>query len=412
LFLHSTSLLFAGGATGLLGPDGRLLAASPQFSETPNFKPRALFLTWSGNPTTTMTVQWLGEKEEDGTSRALWYRRSGSQMWHEQPHTARRFPKTDLWLFRAQLTGLEPDSQYRFRVGLDSEQLSFRTMPAKATNAIHFVSGGDSGTGSEAQRTNLLAAAQQPQFVLLGGDLAYENGRNADTFLKFIDNYSRDLRDDKGYLVPLLACIGNHEVDSTHGKQREDAPFFYALFDGLYPDTGYATLDFGDYMSLVMLDTGHTSAIAGDQTDWLDKALKAREEVPNLFVFNHVPSYPCVRSYEDKGISADMRKHWNPLFERYNVDAVFEHHDHAFKRTHRMAGGLVNDRGVLYLGDGSWGKLRSPKGPDERPYLAAVASSYHMSVHRIEGADRFHMALSSHGRVVDVCHTRKLARMK
>jgi hypothetical protein len=106
-----------------------------------------------------------------------------------------------------------------------------------------------------------------------------------------------------------------------------------------------------------------------------------------------------------------MRQYWGPLFERYNVDAVYEHHDHAFKRTHRMADGHIDEkRGVLYLGDGSWGRLRSPHTPEERPYLAAVAETYHLSVHRIEGPDRYHMALSSRGRVVDVCHTRKLAR--
>ena len=62
-----------------------------------------------------------------------------------------------------------------------------------------------------------------------------------------------------GRLIPMVACIGNHEVDGGYGKPREKAPFFYALFDGLFPETGYATLDFGDYLSLVLLDTGHTS---------------------------------------------------------------------------------------------------------------------------------------------------------
>lgn len=411
LFLQSGSLLLAGGASGLLDHTGRLLAANPEFSGRPQFKPRALFLTWNDDPTTTMTVQWLGQNEKDGKDRGLWHRRSKTQVWQEQPHTARRFPNTDLWLFRAQLTGLTPDAVYRFRVGLDSEQWSFRTMPARATQVIQFVSGGDSGTGTPAQQSNVLAAKQQPRFVVLGGDLAYENGKHAETFLKFIDNYSRDLRYDGNFLVPLVACMGNHEVlDSAYGKTRKEAPFFYALFDGLFPDTGYATLDFGDYMSLVLLDTGHTAAIAGDQTNWLEKTLRDREEIPNLFVFNHVPSYPCVRRFEDEGISAEMRRHWGPLFERYNVDAVFEHHDHAFKRTHRMRSGLVDNRGVLYLGDGSWGRIRVPASPEDRPYLAASASTYHMSVHRIEGPDRFHLALSSEGRVVDACHTRKLAR--
>jgi len=39
---------------------------------------------------------------------------------------------------------------------------------------------------------------------------------------------------------------------------------------------------------------------------------------------------------------------------------------------------LYDKNGVLYLGDGSWGKLRSLKKPEERPYLATYGDSYHV----------------------------------
>src|SRR5947209_12282229 len=88
------------------------------------------------------------------------------------------------------------------------------------------------------------------------------------------------------------------EVDGGYKQPRDKAPFFYALFDGLYPETGYAALDFGDYLSLILLDTGHTTAIAGDQADWLEKALKARAGRPHVLVVNHVPAYPAYRKAE------------------------------------------------------------------------------------------------------------------
>ena len=55
-------------------------------------------------------------------------------------------------------------------------------MPAKATDTIQFVSGGDSGIGPPAVRTNLVAAAQSPSFVVLGGDIAYESGKRQPSF--------------------------------------------------------------------------------------------------------------------------------------------------------------------------------------------------------------------------------------
>jgi len=412
-FLQSASLLAGWGYVGCVlgGPSNR----EPAFAQHPSFDPAGLFLTWQHDPTTTMTVQWVGNDEKDGLTRPIWYAKDRSDEWRRVPGKSRRFPLTNCWIFRTELTGLEPDTDYRFRVGLDSAEQRFRTMPAKATNTIHFVSGGDSGIGKHAVNNNHVAAAQSPMFTVLGGDLAYEDAESPAIFLQFLRNYSRDLRDDQGRLIPMLACIGNHEVDGGFAQTRKEAPFFYAMFDGLFDHSGYAKLDFGDYLSLVFLDTNHTTPVEGAQTDWLAGTLKEREECPTVFVFNHVPAYPSVRPVGldlQSGTGADQRKHWVPLFERYSVDAVFEHHDHTFKRTHPLLDGRVNERGIVYLGDGSWGELRAPKSPKERPYLAVTDESYHMSVHRIEGRERYHVALSDVGRVVDVCVTSKRAHRR
>lgn len=87
------------------------------------------------------------------------------------------------------------------------------------------------------------------------------------------------------------------------------------------------------------------------------------------------------------------------------MDAVLEHHDHTFKRTHPLTDGLKDRYGVPYLGDGSWGQLRAPAKPEKRPYLAAVGQAYHMTVHRLEGEQRYHIAIEESGRVADVYGT-------
>src|SRR5262249_13191277 len=154
---------------------------------------------------------------------------------------------------------------------------------------------------------------------------------------------------------------------------------------------------------------GHTSPIGGAQTDWLEKTLRARKDHPNMLVANHVPAYPSYRNAEGskskEGTGAGNREHWVPLFEKYRVPAVLEHHDHTFKRTRPLLGDLAHDNGVLYLGDGSWGKLRAPQKPEKVPYLAAANKDYHLSLHRIQGQERFHMALDENGRVMDACRT-------
>jgi hypothetical protein len=405
--------MFLGASLAALA-GGRVLGEDPpqdpvlKTVEDPAFQPSTLFLTWQRDPTTTMTVQWVGASGETADTNVS-YGAVRFGGWQTQPVTVKPYPQSDLKVFRTELTKLTPGTDYEFRIGKQSPKYRFRTMPAKATDTIHFISGGDCGVNTHCIANNVQAARQDPMFAVIGGDLGYDNGKSIEISLAFLRNYSNNMVGRDGRLIPMVTCIGNHEVNGGYNKPRAKAPFFYALFDGLYPETGYASLDFGDYLSLVLLDTGHTTSIEGAQADWLASTLRARAEHPNVLVVNHVPAYPSFRRMEGTdgklGTGEGNRKHWVPLFEKYRVPVVLEHHDHTFKRTKPLLGGLANANGVLYLGDGSWGRLRTPNTPEKLAYLARSSRDYHLSLHRIQGEERFHLALDEFGRVMDVSRT-------
>ncbi len=395
--------LFADGAAEKTESAG--VAAGPAGPDT-------LFLSWQKDPTTTMTVQWVAPGSSVDSS--IHYdiaekSAAANSVWQLAKTITKPYTNTDLKVHRCELTGLKPGTEYQFKIGNDSPTYRFRTMPAKATNTIQFVSGGDCGVDLHAIGTNILAARQEPYFALIAGDLAYDNGRSPETFTAFLKNYHAHMVDPQGRLIPMLSCIGNHEVDGGYKAKRKDSPQYLSLFDGQFPEKTYGAIDIGDYLSLVLLDTGHIEPIAGEQTAWLTQVLAERQDRPHLIVANHVPAYPSYRAPDGKpgetGTGQEQREFWSPLFEKYNVDVVLEHHDHTFKRTHPLTNGMVDKYGVLYLGDGSWGKLRIPKTPEQRPYLAKVSGAYHMTVHRLEGDQRFHVALEETGKVADVCMT-------
>jgi hypothetical protein len=379
-------------------------AANPNSSE---FAPNTLFLSWQQDPTTTMTIQWLGT--ESNADVSIHYSTIDNAIVQIGRTITKSYTDTNLKVYRCELTGLTSGTEYQFQIGHARKKYRFRTMPGKATNTIQFVSGGDCGIDQHAINTNILAAKQEPYFALIAGDLAYDNGRSPETFTTYLENYHRHMIDSEGRLIPMITLIGNHEVDGGYKTQRKDSPQYLSLFDGFYSEKTYGVLDIGDYLSLVLLDTDHIEPIAGEQTDWLRQTLADRQERPHLIVANHVPAYPSYRPPEGVngkiGTGEDQRIHWSPLFERYNVDLVLEHHDHTFKRTHPLTNGMKDKNGVLYLGDGSWGKLRIPKTPEDRPYLATVSAAYHMTVHRLEGEKRFHMAIEESGKVADICMT-------
>jgi acid phosphatase type 7 len=367
----------------------------------------SLFLTWQQDPTTTMTVQWVGSQTADAS---IQYAPLDASEWRTATTIIKPYTGTDLKVHRCELTGLLPGTEYKFRIGSGTTDSRFRTMPATATDTIQWVSGGDAGIDSHAIGTNIIAARQEPYFALIAGDLAYDDGNKPLVFLKFLQNYRQHMVDPQGRLIPMLSCIGNHEVTGGYKGTRDKSPAYLSVFDGLFRERTYSALDFGDYLSLVLLDTDHIAPIRGEQTAWLAKTLAERQDRPHLIVANHVPAYPSFRSPDSakpdqNGTGHHQRQYWAPLFEKFNVDVVLEHHDHTFKRTHPLKGGLIDKYGVIYLGDGSWGKLRVPKKSENRPYLAAVSEAYHMTVHRLEGEQRFHVALEESGKVADVCMT-------
>jgi acid phosphatase type 7 len=396
------------GAFAARGALARMVAddAAP-VGKGPGEGPDTLMLTWQGDPCTTMTIQWLGEASDAGAS--IEYGTLEATEFQVAPVQRKDYPGTEQKVFRCELTGLQPGGEYKFQIGGQTAAYRFRTMPSRITDEFRFVSGGDAGVDSHAIATNRLAALQDPNFVFIGGDLAYDNGKSPETFTKFLKNYHSTMFDSQHRLIPLISCLGNHEVQGGYNAKREQSPQYLSFFDGFYPEQTYGTLDFGDYLSLVLLDTGHITPIAGEQTAWLEQALKERQEVPHLIVANHVPAYPSHRAPEGAegklGTGEQQRQLWSPLFERYKVDAVLEHHDHTFKRTIPLTDGMYDRNGVVYLGDGSWGKLRVPKTPEDRPYLAKVAQAYHMTVHSLQGDTRFHMAMEDNGRIADMYAT-------
>jgi hypothetical protein len=369
--------------------------------------PDTLILTWQQDPTTTITIQWVGPETSQPTT--IEYATLETPIWQIARTSSTPFTNTNLKVHRCQITQLKPDTEYQFHLGNPDDRFRFRTMPAKATNSIQFVSGGDSGVNLHAIRSNILAANQEPYFALIAGDLAYDNGKSPEVFLQFLRNYHEHMVDPVGRSIPLIACLGNHEVNGGYNKTRAESPQFLSLFDGFYAERTYGVFDIGNYLSLVLLDTGHIAPIGGEQTDWLARTLAERQDRPHLIVANHVPAYPSYRPPEGvnggAGTGDEQRKNWCPLFERYNVDVVLEHHDHTFKRTYPLINGMKDKQGIVYLGDGSWGKLRIPKQPESRPYLAAVSPAYHVTLHRLEGDHRFHVALEESGRIADVCAT-------
>ena len=97
-----------GGLAALsLGPS--LLAQEPGrpiILAGSGFAPDSLFLTWQRDPTTTMTVQWIGPESSADTS--IHYAPLGMELWQSAKTSTKPYPDTDLKVHRCELTSLTP----------------------------------------------------------------------------------------------------------------------------------------------------------------------------------------------------------------------------------------------------------------------------------------------------------------
>ncbi|HSW85991.1 MAG TPA: metallophosphoesterase family protein [Rhabdochlamydiaceae bacterium] len=350
--------------------------------------PDSLYLTWTQDPTSTMTVQWHTPKEERET--LIYYQKIGSDVWKDRAGNCKDISNSRLAIHTIELEGLESGADYVFHIGNEQKKYHFRTMPRNTDKPVHFVVAGDAYFYLYIfRKMNAQIAKKDPDFVVIGGDIAYTNGHV--TFFKgkdwemkrwgtFFQEWKEQMVTSDGRLIPMVIVLGNHDLKRPYAREDNQGnkipakePLFYELFAMPKKDTAYRALDFGDYLSLILLDTGHSAPIDKEQLNWLKEALSEREHRVNKMAVYHVSAYPSVYRYEGS-VPTKIRTYWSPLFEQYGVRTAFENHNHAYKRTHRIKDGKVDPEGVMYLGDGAWGvPPRKPISAKNSWYLAKSA---------------------------------------
>jgi acid phosphatase type 7 len=327
--------------------------------------PYAFYLTWKEDPTSTIVIDWHHEEE---TSQMLFLREKKNENWMEFASEVSTFPFSSRHVHRVFIDKLEEDSEYEIKFFEEGKVYYFRTMPADLSNKpLRIAIGGDAMHHKEVfEKMNKVVSSHNPDFVIIGGDMAYENGLagNVQRIYDWFDAYSHTLVTADSRIIPCLVAAGNHEVvggyytkheayEQTDAFRAQIAPYFYALFP--FPgQPGYNVLDFGKYLSLIILDTEHSNPIRGDQTDWLKKVLEERKDVLHKIPVYHVPAYPSVRDYAGV-VQTLVRETWTPIFDDHQIKIAFENHDHAYKRTYPIRNNELNPEGIIYVGDGSWG---------------------------------------------------------
>jgi acid phosphatase type 7 len=351
---------------------------------------RHLYLTWQRENTSTnitVNIHTINNVDEIDLYYDVESKTNSLLPYKLHKHSKGKHFFKDRYIFHIELEDLIPGKTYYFtlKTSLDSfsEEKKFTTIPS-SFESLRLIEGGDWENPSEAIKLCKVAAKYNPQAIILGGDYP-DNVYSLEDYLKWdrwLDSYSSNLIPEDGRLIPLILAIGNHDVVGGFNQTCFDAPFYFNYFpQSQYKNESFFLKFFGDDIALFILDSGHCYEYFGEQYNWLKTNLQANRNKPIKIAIYHVPIFPSVRfsdenfsyrllfplakfSYKNLNFSMLLsnqslqgKKYWLPLFDKYELTAAFEHHDHTLKRTKPIRFGMIHPNGTVYLGDGGW----SPK---------------------------------------------------
>ncbi len=345
-FVWALTLILAacGGGSGTTGLVPREVSAGPQIAlVTP----------------TSIVVAWRTSVESEGRLELA----APGEEWSE-PVAAPSIGKEHVFA----LSGLETESTYFYRIWMDDEIVggsrSFRTAPLEGTGRARFAVWGDSGTGSREQlEVASLAAATDPDLVLITGDVVYSSGAPHEIRPHYFEPYA-DFIDH----VPFYPCLGNHDVRSAGGRPLLEA--LYLPTNSADATESFYSFDYGP-VHFVALNSNVSLAPGSTQFEWLDLDLGASDAAWTV-VYLHHPPYSSSLHGSDVELQATL----GALLDEHRVDVVFAGHDHNYERTAPIRGQVVRPTASSFTIHDAEGSIYVVTGGGGRGLYASGTSAF------------------------------------
>ena len=271
-------------------------------------------------------------------------------------------------IVEATIENLQPASRYRYRVEAAGGTWTgeFATAPEVGADVpITFVVFGDTRYGTDAHRRVIERMSQEvPDFVLGTGDMVDE-GHRQDQWQQFFEVENRMMRDNV-----YFPALGNHDRQGR-GRTADTYRAYFSVPENGGETERYYAFTYASSRFLV-LDSNEYSFALTDQTAWIERELIAARQDPSIrhvFCVMHHPPF----SISLHGGNRDLRERWTPLFEKYNVTAVFSGHDHVYER--------AEHNGIHYFVSGGGGAPLYARRPRPDPIDAEATKKYERVYH-------------------------------
>ncbi len=307
------------------------------------------------------------------------------------------------------LEGLKPGSQYFYRTvstakgapgnqPLVSEVKTFQTDSGSGAAFAFAIISDTQGNPEVAGALAEMAWGHRPNFLLLPGDLVSTGGVKSQWVNEFFASMEPLVS-----RVPFFPVLGNHEQNASN----------YYNYASLPEPEYYYTFSYGN-AQFFMVDTNKKCDPKSEQYLWLDKEL-AQSSAQWKFVCHHHPPYSSDENdYGDlwsnnKSSRGDLNaRHMSMLYDKHQVDVVWNGHIHSYERTWRIKNGRpVEEGGPIYMVTGGGGGPLETPGPFRTPFSNLVRRGHHYAMVWMNGGHFEFKAYDLDGRLFDTFSIRK-----
>jgi len=266
------------------------------------------------------------------------------------------------------LGGLEAGRRYQYEVQCDEHRVGgeFATAPESGA-PFSFVVFGDTRTDVGSHRRLVERVRREvPDFIIATGDMVDEGSRE-DQWQLFFD-IERDLLREN----VIFPCLGNHDRQGR-GRTADNFRKYFSLPENSPDPERYYAFTYANSRFLVLDSNAYSFALT-DQTAWIEQQLQEAQldsAIRHIFVVMHHPPY----SISLHGGRAELRDAWTPLFERYQVAAVFSGHDHCYERAER--------NGIRYVVSGGGGAPLYPRSRNPSDVDVETVRYFERTIHYV-----------------------------
>ncbi len=277
--------------------------------------------------------------------------------------------------------------------GLSSDILSFQTAAGYDT-AFGFLVVGDTQNNPKVTKSvSDLAWGHRPNFIVHCGDLVGTGGNKREWVHEFFS--------------AATGILGRYAMFPTLGNHEQNAALYYDYFTMPQPEY-YYQYRWGN-TDFFVLDTNKAIGAKSDQVLWLDDALAASDATWKV-VYHHHPAWTSDENdYGNtwKGSSTQgyppVQNHLVPIYEKHDVDIVFNGHIHLYERTWPIRNRTAVDagKGVTYITTGGGGGSLENFAPHRTWFSSNKRVGHHFLMVNVNGGQMEISAYDIEGRLFD-----------